>query len=166
MDKIKGKVWKFGDNIDTDVIIPARYLNTTDPEELAKHCMEDADPEFSKKVNKGDIIVAGKNFGCGSSREHAPISIKACGIACVIAESFARIFYRNAFNTGLLILECPEAAKEAETGDELEIYPEEGKIINLTKNKTYITKPLPGFMKEILEDGGLIPHIMKKFKLQ
>ncbi|MCD6489829.1 MAG: 3-isopropylmalate dehydratase small subunit [Thermodesulfobacterium sp.] len=166
MDKIKGKAWKFGDNIDTDVIIPARYLNTTDPEELAKHCMEDADPEFSKKVNEGDIIVAGKNFGCGSSREHAPISIKVCGIACVIAESFARIFYRNAFNTGLLILECPEATKETETGDELEIYPEEGKIINLTKNKTYITKPLPAFMKEILDDGGLIPHIMKKFKLQ
>lgn len=164
MEKIKGKVWKFGDNIDTDVIIPARYLNTTDPEELAKHCMEDVDPEFSKKVNKGDIIVAGKNFGCGSSREHAPIAIKACGIACVIAESFARIFYRNAFNTGLLILECPEAVKETETGDELEIYPEEGKIINLTKNKTFFTKPLPPFMKEILEDGGLIPHIMKKFK--
>ena len=166
MDKIKGKAWKFGDNIDTDVIIPARYLNTTDPEELAKHCMEDADPEFSKKVNKGDIIVAGKNFGCGSSREHAPIAIKACGIACVIAESFARIFYRNAFNTGLLILECPEAIKEIDTGDELEIYPEEGKIINLTKNKVFFTKPLPPFMKEILDDGGLIPHIMKKFKTQ
>jgi 3-isopropylmalate/(R)-2-methylmalate dehydratase small subunit len=166
MEKIKGKVWKFGDNIDTDVIIPARYLNTTDPEELAKHCMEDADPEFSKKVKKGDIIVAGRNFGCGSSREHAPIAIKACGIACVIAESFARIFYRNAFNTGLLILECPEAVKDTDTGDELEVYPEEGKIINLTKGKTYFTKPLPPFMKEILEDGGLIPHIMKKFKVK
>ncbi|WP_038056083.1 3-isopropylmalate dehydratase small subunit [Thermodesulfobacterium hydrogeniphilum] len=164
MKKIKGKAWKFGDNIDTDVIIPARYLNTTDPEELAKHCMEDADPAFASKVNKGDIIVAGRNFGCGSSREHAPIAIKACGISCVIAESFARIFYRNAFNTGLLILECPEAASEIETGDELEIYPEEGKIINLTKNKIYHTKPLPSFMKEILEDGGLIPHIMKKFR--
>lgn len=164
MEKIKGKTWKFGDNIDTDVIIPARYLNTTDPEELAKHCMEDVDPEFSKKVKKGDILVAGKNFGCGSSREHAPIAIKACGIACVIAESFARIFYRNAFNTGLLILECPEASKEIDTGDELEIIPEEGKIINLTKNKTYFIKPLPSFMKEILEDGGLIPHIIKKYK--
>jgi len=164
LEKIKGKTWKFGDNIDTDVIIPARYLNTTDPEELAKHCMEDVDPEFSKKVKKGDILVAGKNFGCGSSREHAPIAIKACGIACIIAESFARIFYRNAFNTGLLILECPEASKEIDTGDELEIIPEEGKIINLTKNKTYFIKPLPSFMKEILEDGGLIPHIIKKYK--
>uniref|UniRef100_A0A7V4JQ92 3-isopropylmalate dehydratase small subunit n=1 Tax=Thermodesulfobacterium geofontis TaxID=1295609 RepID=A0A7V4JQ92_9BACT len=166
MNKIKGKAWKFGDNIDTDIIIPARYLNTTDPEELAKHCMENADPEFSKKVNKGDIIVAGKNFGCGSSREHAPIAIKACGIACVIAESFARIFYRNAFNTGLLILECPEVVKEIDLGDELEVYPEEGKIINLTKNKTFFTKPLPSFMKEILDDGGLVPHIMKRFKTQ
>jgi len=161
---IRGKVWKFGDNVDTDVIIPARYLNTTDPEELAKHCMEDADPEFAKKVKKGDILVAGRNFGCGSSREHAPIAIKACGISCVIAESFARIFYRNAFNTGLLIIECAEAAKEAETGDELEVHVEEGKIINLTKGKTYYFKPIPPFMREILEDGGLIPHIMKKFQ--
>lgn len=161
---IRGKVWRFGDNVDTDVIIPARYLNTTDPEELAKHCMEDADPEFAKKVKKGDIMVAGRNFGCGSSREHAPIAIKASGISCVVAESFARIFYRNAFNTGLLIIECPEAAKEAETGDELEIDIETGKIINHTKGKTYIIKPLPIFMKQILEDGGLIPHIMKKFK--
>lgn len=161
---IRGKVWRFGDNVDTDVIIPARYLNTTDPEELAKHCMEDADPEFAKKVKKGDIMVAGRNFGCGSSREHAPIAIKASGISCVVAESFARIFYRNAFNTGLLIIECPEAAKEAETGDELEIDIETGKIINHTKGKTYMIKPLPIFMKQILEDGGLIPHIMKKFE--
>lgn len=161
---IRGKVWRFGDNVDTDVIIPARYLNTTDPEELAKHCMEDADPEFAKKVKKGDIMVAGRNFGCGSSREHAPIAIKASGISCVVAESFARIFYRNAFNTGLLIIECPEAAKEAETGDELEIDIETGKIINHTKGKTYVIKPLPIFMKQILEDGGLIPHIMKKFE--
>ncbi len=161
---IRGRVWKFGDNIDTDVIIPARYLNTTDPQELAKHCMEDADPDFSKKVKPGDIIVAGRNFGCGSSREHAPIAIKACGVACVIAESFARIFYRNAFNTGLLIIECPEAANEAETGDELEVDVEGGKIINHTKKKTYSFKPLPSFMREILEDGGLIPHIMKKFQ--
>ncbi len=165
MEKIKGKAWKFGDNIDTDLIIPARYLNTTDPKELAKHCMEGVDSEFFKKVKIGDILVAGKNFGCGSSREHAPIAIKACGIACVIAESFARIFYRNAFNTGLLILECSDAAKNTETGDELEIIPEEGKIINLTKNKTYFIKPLPGFMKEILKDGGLIPHIIKKYKI-
>jgi len=164
MEKIKGRVWKFGDNIDTDVIIPARYLNTTDPEELAKHCMEDADPEFAKKVKKGDIIVAGRNFGCGSSREHAPIAIKACGISCVIAKSFARIFYRNAFNTGLLILECPEAVSETETGDELEVYPDEGKIVNLTKGKTFYTKPLPDFMKNILEAGGLIPYVIKKVK--
>lgn len=161
---IRGRVWKFGDNVDTDVIIPARYLNTTDPEELAKHCMEDADPEFPKKVRKGDILVAGRNFGCGSSREHAPIAIKSAGISCVIAESFARIFYRNAFNTGLLILECPEAVKDAETGDELEVDIDEGRITNLTKGKTYKIKPLPQFMKEILEDGGLIPHIMKKFQ--
>lgn len=161
---IKGRAWKFGDNIDTDLIIPARYLNTTDPEELAKHCMEDADPEFAKKVKKGDIIVAGKNFGCGSSREHAPISIKAAGVSCVIAESFARIFYRNAYNTGLLILECEEAAKEAESGDEIRIDIEKGLIENLTKGKSYQIKPLPEFMKKILEDGGLIPHIMKRFK--
>jgi len=163
---LKGKVWKFGDNVDTDVIIPARYLNTTDPEELAKHCMEDADPDFAKKVKRGDLMVAGRNFGCGSSREHAPIAIKASGIACVIAESFARIFYRNAFNTGLLIIECEEAAKEAETGDELEVSVDEGKIVNLTKGKTYYFKPIPPFMREILEDGGLIPHIMKKFQAQ
>lgn len=164
MEKIRGRAWKFGDNIDTDVIIPARYLNTTDPEELARHCMEDADPEFSKKVKKGDILVAGKNFGCGSSREHAPIAIKACGISCVIAESFARIFYRNAFNTGLLILECPEAAREIQTGQEIEVHPDEGKIVNLTTGKVYLTKPLPAFMKAILENGGLIPYIIKKHK--
>ncbi len=161
---IKGRAWKFGDNIDTDVIIPARYLNTTDPEELAKHCMEDADPEFSKKVKKGDILVAGRNFGCGSSREHAPIAIKACGISCVIAESFARIFYRNAFNTGLLIIECPDAAKETKNGDTLEVDVEKGVLINHTQKKTYKIHPLPAFMKTILEDGGLIPHIMKKFQ--
>lgn len=163
MRKIRGKVWKFGDNIDTDVIIPARYLNTTDPEELGKHCMEDLDSNFSKKISKGDIIVAGKNFGCGSSREHASVAIKACGISCIIAKSFARIFYRNAFNTGLLILESPEVASETEEGDELEVYPEEGKIVNITKNKTYYIKPIPPFMKAILEDGGLIPHILKKY---
>lgn len=161
---IKGRVWKFGHNIDTDLIIPARYLNTTEPDELARHCMEDADPEFAKKVRKGDIIVAGRNFGCGSSREHAPISIKAAGVSCVIAESFARIFYRNAFNTGLLILECPEAVKDAATGDEMEVDVENGIITNITKGKTYKIKPLPDFMKKILEDGGLIPHIMKKYK--
>ncbi|MCS7200213.1 MAG: 3-isopropylmalate dehydratase small subunit [Caldimicrobium sp.] len=161
---LKGRAWVFGDNVDTDVIIPARYLNTTDPEELAKHCMEDADPDFPKKVQRGDIIVAGKNFGCGSSREHAPIAIKASGVSCVIAESFARIFYRNAFNTGLLIIECPEAVKEIQTGDLLEVDIEKGEIRHLSKNKIFQFKPIPQFMRQILEDGGLIPHIMKKFQ--
>jgi 3-isopropylmalate/(R)-2-methylmalate dehydratase small subunit len=162
--KIKGRVWKFGDNVDTDVIIPARYLNTSDPKELAKHCMEDADPEFAKKINPGDIIVAGRNFGCGSSREHAPIAIKAAGVACVIADSFARIFYRNAFNTGLLILESPEAAKEIEAGHEIEVDAEEGLIKDLTTGKSYRCQPIPPFMQELLKDGGLIPHIQKKFQ--
>ncbi len=163
MKKIKGKVWRFGNDVDTDVIIPARYLNTSDPKELAKHCMEDARPEFARQVEPGDVIVAGKNFGCGSSREHAPIAIKAAGVSCVIAESFARIFYRNAFNTGLLILESPEAAREIEEGHEVEIDPEVGVIKDLTTGKTYRCQPIPPFMKELLEDGGLIPHIKKKF---
>ncbi len=163
MKKIKGKVWRFGNDVDTDVIIPARYLNTSDPKELAKHCMEDARPEFARQVEPGDVIVAGKNFGCGSSREHAPIAIKAAGVSCVIAESFARIFYRNAFNTGLLILESPEAAREIEEGHEVEIDPEAGVIKDLTTGKTYRCQPIPPFMKELLEDGGLIPHIKKKF---
>ncbi len=160
--KVKGRVWKFGDNIDTDVIIPARYLNTSDPKELAKHCMKDADPEFVRKIKPGDIIVAGRNFGCGSSREHAPIAIKAAGISCVIAESFARIFYRNAFNTGLLILESPEAAREIEAGHEVEIDADVGLIKDLTTGKTYKCQPIPPFMQELLRDGGLIPHIKKK----
>ncbi|NPA49995.1 MAG: 3-isopropylmalate dehydratase small subunit [Thermodesulfobacteria bacterium] len=163
MEKIRGRVWRFGDDVDTDVIIPARYLNTSDPKELAKHCMEDARPDFARKVKPGDVIVAGKNFGCGSSREHAPIAIKAAGVACVIAESFARIFYRNAFNTGLLILESPEAAREIEEGHEVEVDPEAGLIKDLTTGKTYRCQPIPPFMKELLEDGGLIPHIKKKF---
>ncbi|OAQ21587.1 3-isopropylmalate dehydratase small subunit [Thermosulfurimonas dismutans] len=164
MAAIRGKAFKFGDNVDTDVIIPARYLNTTDPKELAKHCMEDADPEFVKKVNPGDIIVAGKNFGCGSSREHAPVAIKACGVACVIAESFARIFYRNAFNTGLLILESTEASRDIEEGDEIEVDPEAGEIRNLTKGKVYKVRPLPPFMQELIRDGGLIPHLICKYR--
>ncbi len=163
MQKIKGRVWRFGDNIDTDVIIPACYLNTCDPKELAKHCMEPASPGFSKKVQPGDVIVAGRNFGCGSSREHAPIAIKAAGISCVIAESFARIFYRNAFNTGLLILEAPEAAREIQEGDEVEIDPEEGVIKDLTTGKVYRCQPIPPFMQELLKDGGLIPHIKKRY---
>ncbi len=161
---MKGKVWKFGDNINTDEIIPARYLNTSDPNELAKHCMEDADPEFPKKVQKGDIIVAGKNFGCGSSREHAPIAIKAAGVSCVIAESFARIFFRNSFNMGLMILESEEAAKEAQTNDELEIDINSGEIKNLTRGKTYKAKPIPEFMQELVKCGGLLEYIKMHFK--
>ncbi len=160
--KLKGRVWKFGSDIDTDRIIPARYLNTTDPKELAQHCMEDEDPEFAKKVRKGDIIVADKNFGCGSSREHAPIAIKACGVSCVIAKSFARIFYRNAFNTGLPILECPELVDQTETGDELEVDISTGIIRNITKNKTFRAQPIPPFMQELISAGGLMEWIKRK----
>ncbi|WP_456432921.1 3-isopropylmalate dehydratase small subunit [Thermosulfuriphilus sp.] len=162
--KFRGRVFKFGDNIDTDVIIPARYLNTSDPAELAKHCMEDADPDFAQKVRPGDIIVAGTNFGCGSSREHAPIAIKAAGVSCVIAKSFARIFYRNAFNMGLPIFESLEAAEDIEAGDEIEIDAEAGEIRNLTKNRTYRCQPIPKFMRNLLKEGGLIPYIMKKYQ--
>lgn len=156
---MKGKSWKFGDNINTDEIIPARYLNTSDPIELAKHCMEDADPDFPEKMSKGDIIVGGKNFGCGSSREHAPISIKAAGIACVIADSFARIFFRNCFNMGLMILESPEASQKISTGDQLEIDVNAGKIKNETKNEIYSVKPVPKFMQELVAAGGLLEYI-------
>ncbi len=158
---LKGKAWKYGDDINTDLIIPARYLNTSDPSELAKHCMEDEDPDFPKKVSKGDFIVAGKNFGCGSSREHAPISIKAAGVSAVIAKSFARIFYRNAFNMGLLILECNET-DDISTGDELEVDTEKGIIKNITKNKTYKITPIPPFMEELLASGGLMEYVQKK----
>jgi len=161
---IKGKAWKFGENIDTDLIIPARYLNTSDSAELAKHCMEDADPEFVKKLSVGDIIVAGKNFGCGSSREHAPIAIKAAGIGCVIAPTFARIFYRNAFNMGLPIFESKEASEDIAEGDLVEIHPSTGEIYNLTKGRTYKAQPIPPFMQELIQDGGLIAHILKTLK--
>jgi len=161
---IKGKAWKFGENIDTDLIIPARYLNTSDPAELAKHCMEDADPEFVKKLSVVDIIVAGKNFGCGSSREHAPIAIKAAGIGCVIAPTFARIFYRNAFNMGLPIFESKEASEDIAEGDLVEIHPSTGEIYNLTKGRTYKAQPIPPFMQELIQDGGLIAHILKTLK--
>jgi len=157
----QGKAWKFGDDVDTDAIIPARYLNTSDPEELAKHCMEDADPEFMQKMRGGDIIVAAKNFGCGSSREHAPIAIKAAGISCVVAKSFARIFYRNAFNTGFPILESVEAAAEIKSEDELRIDPAAGKIENLTTGKIYQVKPIPPFMQELIDNGGLMSYISK-----
>jgi 3-isopropylmalate/(R)-2-methylmalate dehydratase small subunit len=158
---VTGKIWKFGGNVDTDLIIPARYLNTSDPKELAKHVMEDADPEFSKNVKPGDIIVAGENFGCGSSREHAPIAIKAAGVACVIAPFFARIFYRNAFNMGLPILECKEAADETQTGDELTVDFSTGVIKNNTKGKTYQASPIPPFMQELIAAGGLMNYTVK-----
>jgi len=160
----KGKTIKYGNNVDTDVIIPARYLNTSDPMELAKHCMEDLDKDFSSKVQKGDIIVAAKNFGCGSSREHAPIAIKASGISCVIAETFARIFYRNAINIGLPIIECPEAAKDICDGDVVSIDFETGKIINETTGKEYQGVPFPEFMQEIIASDGLIGYIKKQLK--
>ncbi len=160
--KFKGRVWKFGSDIDTDRIIPARYLNTSDPEELARHCMEDEDPEFSRKVRPGDIIVADKNFGCGSSREHAPIAIKACGVRCVIARSFARIFFRNSFNTGLPILECGEAVDGTEQGDELEVDISTGEIYNRTRDRRFRAKPIPPFMQELIKAGGLIESLQKK----
>jgi 3-isopropylmalate/(R)-2-methylmalate dehydratase small subunit len=154
--KAVGNVLKYGDNIDTDVIIPARYLNSSDPEELAKHCMEDLDVDFLKKLNKGDIVVAGNNFGCGSSREHAPICIKAAGVSCVIANTFARIFYRNAVNIGFPILECAEAVKAAETGHKLEVDFKSGVIKNLTTNEEYKAQPFPDFMINIMENEGLV----------
>jgi len=159
---LKGRVWKFGDDIDTDIIIPARYLNTSEPIELAKHLMEGVDPEFPKKVKKGDIIVAGKNFGCGSSREHAPIAIKAAGVIAVIGKSFARIFYRNAFNIGLPIFECSEASEKLKEGDEIEIDAQNGIIKNIKTTKEYKVKPIPEFMQELISAGGLIQWIKKK----
>lgn len=163
--KVKGKAWKFLDNVNTDEIISARYLNTSQPEELAKHCMEDIDKEFVKKISAGDIIVAGKNFGCGSSREHAPVSIKACGISCVIAETFARIFYRNAINIGLPILESEKASKNIEEGDEIEINLDNGKIKNITKKQTYNAAAFPEFMRELINAGGLMEYVKKKIKI-
>lgn len=162
--ELKGKVWKFGADVDTDAIIPARYLNTSDPDELAKHCMEDADPGFAAKVRPGDIIAAGKNFGCGSSREHAPIAIKAAGVSCVIAGTFARIFYRNAFNIGLPIFESPEATAEVSEGDELTVDADTGVIINLTTGKKYTATPVPPFMQQIIAAGGLINYVKEKVK--
>jgi len=157
--KIKGKTWKFGNDVDTDAIIPARYLNTISPEELAAHCMEDTDPDFASTVAPGDIIAAGKNFGCGSSREHAPIAIKAAGVSCVVAHSFARIFYRNAFNMGLPILECPEGAERIQTGDELEIDLDSGVIDNLTRKETYRAQAIPPFMQKLIAAGGLMEYV-------
>ncbi len=160
--KLKGKVHKYGANVDTDAIIPARYLNLSEPEELAQHCMEDIDSEFLNKVKPGDIIVADTNFGCGSSREHAPLAIKAAGISCVIAKSFARIFFRNAINIGLPLLECTEAVDGTETGDILEVDLTTGEIRNITRNKTFIAKAYPEFMMQIINAGGLVEYTTKK----
>jgi len=158
---LRGKCWKFGDNIDTDVIIPARYLNTTNPNELALHVMEDADKEFVKKASKGDIIIGGNNFGCGSSREHAPIAIKGFGISCVIAKSFARIFFRNSINIGLPIIESSEVVDESDEGDEMEIITDEGIIKNISKQKEYKVREFPQFLQEIIDNGGLMNWIRK-----
>lgn len=160
--KANGTVFKYGDNVDTDVIIPARYLNTSDAAELAEHCMEDIDKEFIKKVKKGDIIVAEKNFGCGSSREHAPIAIKAAGVSCVIAKTFARIFYRNAINIGLPIIECEKAAEGIEAGDQVEIDFDSGLITNVTKGVKFQGQAFPEFMQKIIKAEGLIPYINGK----
>ncbi len=162
--KASGTVFKYGDNVDTDVIIPARYLNSSDPKELATHCMEDIDKEFVKKVKKGDIIVAEKNFGCGSSREHAPLAIKAAGVSCVIAETFARIFYRNAINIGLPIIECPEASKGIEAGDEVEVDFDTGVITNKTKGTTFKGQAFPEFMQKIIKAEGLVNYINSQQK--
>jgi 3-isopropylmalate/(R)-2-methylmalate dehydratase small subunit len=162
--KVQGKVFKYGNNVDTDVIIPARYLNVSDGYELSKYCMIDLDPEFIKNINNGDVIVAGNNFGCGSSREHAPLAIKCAGISCVIASTFARIFYRNAINIGMPILECDEAAKDINNNDIIEIDFDTGIISNKTKNKTYQAQPFPDFIKEIINSNGLVN--MTKNKIQ
>ena len=159
---IEGKVWKFGDNIDTDLIIPARFLNTSDEKELAKGCFADLRPDFSKNVSKGDIIVAGTNFGCGSSREHAPVAIKACGISVVIAKGFARIFFRNAFNIGLPLLECKELVDQIKDGDRLRVDLLKGEIIDLERGKTYYAKPIPEFMMQIIKAGGLVNYVKSK----
>ena len=160
--KIKGRVFKYGNDVDTDVIIPARYLNTTSESELASHCMEDIDPRFVKSVKAGDIIVAGDNFGCGSSREHAPIAIKASGVSLVIANSFARIFYRNSINIGLPILECPEAVDGISAGDEVEVDLSEGKITNLSTGASFKAQPFPPFIQEIIEAGGLLNSLKNR----
>ena len=160
--KFSGKAIKYGDNVDTDVIIPARYLNTADHKELASHCMEDIDKEFTSKVSEGDIMVGGANFGCGSSREHAPIAIKNSGISCVIAKTFARIFFRNSINIGLAILECPEASEKIENGDSVSVDFDTGIITNITKNESYQAEPFPDFVKEIIKADGLMNSIRKQ----
>jgi len=161
---IKGQVWKFGANVDTDVIIPVRYLTSFDPVELGKHCLEGIDPEFSQKVQPGDIIVAAENFGCGSSREHAPVAIKGAGVACVIAATFARIFFRNALNIGLPIVESAEAAQHIEAGDMLELDVTAGRIINHTRGETYQAEPFPPFVQELVAVGGLVPYVAQRLR--
>ncbi len=158
----EGSAHVYGRDVDTDVIIPARYLNTSDPAELAEHCMEDIDADFVSRVQPGDIMVAGENFGCGSSREHAPVAIKASGVSCVVAASFARIFYRNAFNTGLPIVVCPDAVTGTESGDRLRVDVVAGKVENLTKGTTYAADAYPPFMRELVESGGLLPYVKKR----
>ena len=160
--KLEGRIWKFGSDIDTDAIIPARYLNQSDPDELAKHVMEDERPHFFKEVRKGDILLAEKNFGCGSSREHAPLALKTAGISCIIAKSFARIFYRNSLNLGLPLLESPEAAEMIREGDQVRVNLSTGEISDLTQKKKFTAKPIPPFMQELIRDGGLIRHLQKK----
>ena len=162
MRQLKGRVWRCGSDVDTDLIIPARYLNTSEPKELALHCMEDADPTFAGKVQPGDIIVAGKNFGCGSSREHAPIAIKAAGVSCVIAASFARIFYRNAINLGPPILESPEASRVIAEGHHVQVEFSNGLITDLTTGQTFQAVPFPPFMQELIQSGGLIEYAKRK----
>lgn len=161
---IKGTVHRYGDHVDTDVIIPARYLNNSDPVHLAAHCMEDLDKDFVNNVKPGDIIVAGRNFGCGSSREHAPVALKASGIACVIAEGFARIFYRNAINTGLPALECPQAVKDAQHGHQFEVDLANGTVTNVTLGQTYQATPIPPFIQTIIDAGGLVNHVQNKLQ--
>lgn len=160
--KIEGRIWKFGSDVDTDAIIPARYLNTSDGKELAKHVMEDERPQFKNEVKKGDILIADKNFGCGSSREHAPLALKAAGISCVIARSFARIFYRNGFNQGLPLLESQEASEAIRDGDRVRVDLDTGEIFDVSRNKKFCAKPIPAFMQNLIRDGGLIPHLRKK----
>ena len=162
--KLSGKVWKYGDNVDTDAIIPARYLNVSTPEELARHCMEGVDSEFAQGVRPGDIIVAGANFGCGSSREHAPLAIKGARVSCIIAKTFARIFYRNAINIGLPVLECPAAVEGTERGQTLEVEPETGRIRNLDTGQTFQAAPYPEFLMDIIEAGGLIEYTRRELR--
>jgi len=160
--KIEGRIWKFGSDVDTDAIIPARYLNQSDPKELAKHVMEEERPEFLREVKKGDILLADKNFGCGSSREHAPLALKAAGVSCIIAKTFARIFYRNSLNLGLPLLESPEASEGIKDGDRVQVNLSTGDIYDLTQKKKFFAKPIPAFMQELLKDGGLIRHLRKR----